>query len=90
MGRGRQKAKHTKVARDLKYYSPDTNYGALANELHHTTEPYGSAEAPRAEVRAPSPVSPELDKWAEYLDDSEDADESDFMDDADADESRTA
>ncbi|HEY1531466.1 MAG TPA: DUF3073 family protein, partial [Galbitalea sp.] len=22
MGRGRQKAKHTKVARDLKYYSP--------------------------------------------------------------------
>ena len=33
MGRGRQKAKHTKVARDLKYFSPDTNYGALAAEL---------------------------------------------------------
>jgi len=33
MGRGRQKAKHTKVARDLKYFSPDTNYGALAEEL---------------------------------------------------------
>ena len=33
MGRGRQKAKHTKVARDLKYFSPDTNYGALAKEL---------------------------------------------------------
>ena len=33
MGRGRQKAKHTKVARDLKYFSPDTNYGALAQEL---------------------------------------------------------
>ncbi|HQJ35747.1 MAG TPA: DUF3073 domain-containing protein, partial [Rhodoglobus sp.] len=30
MGRGRQKAKHTKVARDLKYFSPDTNYNALA------------------------------------------------------------
>ncbi|MEJ1230161.1 MAG: DUF3073 domain-containing protein [Galbitalea sp.] len=61
MGRGRQKAKHTKVARDLKYYSPDTNYGALANELHST-----------------APVSPELDKWSEYLDgdESEDADES--------------
>ena len=29
MGRGRQKAKHTKVARELKYFSPDTNYGAL-------------------------------------------------------------
>jgi hypothetical protein len=33
MGRGRQKAKHTKVARDLKYFSPDTNYGALEREL---------------------------------------------------------
>ena len=33
MGRGRQKAKHTKVARDLKYFSPDTNYGALQREL---------------------------------------------------------
>ena len=33
MGRGRQKAKHTKVARDLKYFSPDTNYGALQQEL---------------------------------------------------------
>jgi len=33
MGRGRQKAKHTKVARDLKYFSPDTNYHALEREL---------------------------------------------------------
>ena len=33
MGRGRQKAKHTKVARDLKYFSPDTNYNALEKEL---------------------------------------------------------
>jgi hypothetical protein len=33
MGRGRQKAKHTKVARELKYYSPATNYGALEQEL---------------------------------------------------------
>ena len=33
MGRGRQKAKHTKVARDLKYFSPNTNYGALEEEL---------------------------------------------------------
>jgi hypothetical protein len=33
MGRGRQKAKHTKVARELKYFSPDTNYGALEKEL---------------------------------------------------------
>jgi len=33
MGRGRQKAKHTKVARELKYYSPDTNLSALEREL---------------------------------------------------------
>lgn len=33
MGRGRQKAKHTKVARELKYFSPNTNYGALEREL---------------------------------------------------------
>lgn len=33
MGRGRQKAKHTKVARELKYYSPDTNLTALEREL---------------------------------------------------------
>lgn len=35
MGRGRQKAKHTKVARELKYFSPDTNYDALERELTH-------------------------------------------------------
>lgn len=34
MGRGRQKAKQTKVARQLKYSSPETDYEALARELH--------------------------------------------------------
>ena len=33
MGRGRQKAKHTKVARELKYFSPDTDLTALEKEL---------------------------------------------------------
>ena len=33
MGRGRQKAKQTKVARRLKYYSPETDYRALEKEL---------------------------------------------------------
>ena len=37
MGRGRQKAKHTKIARDLKYFSPDTNYNALQRELTHAS-----------------------------------------------------
>ena len=33
MGRGRQKAKHTKVARELKYFSPNTNLTELEREL---------------------------------------------------------
>lgn len=33
MGRGRQKAKHTKLARELKSYSPTVNYSALQAEL---------------------------------------------------------
>lgn len=33
MGRGRQKAKQTKVARELKYYSPETDYERLQREL---------------------------------------------------------
>jgi hypothetical protein len=53
MGRGRQKAKHTKVARDLKYFSPDTNYGALQQELSH-----GEPGDPRLEE--------DLEKWPEY------------------------
>jgi len=37
MGRGRAKAKQTKVARELKYYSPDTDLSALERELHAET-----------------------------------------------------
>ncbi|NLW12914.1 MAG: DUF3073 domain-containing protein [Trueperella sp.] len=33
MGRGRQKAKQRKVARNLKYFSPETDYEALQREL---------------------------------------------------------
>jgi hypothetical protein len=41
MGRGRQKAKHTKIARELKSYSPSVNYSALERELgHHDDEQY--------------------------------------------------
>ena len=34
MGRGRAKAKQTKVARELKYFSPNTDLSALEQELH--------------------------------------------------------
>lgn len=33
MGRGRAKAKQTKVARELKYYTPNTDLSALQREL---------------------------------------------------------
>ena len=33
MGRGRAKAKQTKVARELKYSSPQTNFERLQREL---------------------------------------------------------
>ena len=34
MGRGRSKAKQTKVARDLKYHPQDIDNDRLAKELH--------------------------------------------------------
>jgi len=34
MGRGRSKAKETKVARDLKYSNPEMDLERLAKELH--------------------------------------------------------
>jgi hypothetical protein len=43
MGRGRQKAKHTKIARELKSYSPAVNYDELERELtghSHNDEDY--------------------------------------------------
>ncbi len=55
MGRGRQKAKHTKVARELKYFSPDTNYNALERELTH---PSGAPVDPKLEE--------DLEKWPEF------------------------
>ncbi|PRI11633.1 DUF3073 domain-containing protein [Leucobacter massiliensis] len=38
MGRGRQKAKHTKVARELKYFSPNTDLTELERELARKAE----------------------------------------------------
>ncbi|MEE1618983.1 DUF3073 domain-containing protein [Brachybacterium sp. J153] len=54
MGRGRQKAKHTKVARDLKYYSPPTDLTALQREL----------QSQRGETTTPA----ESDEWTEDSD----------------------
>jgi hypothetical protein len=46
MGRGRAKAKQQKVARDLKYNTPNTDFSALQRELGHPSDPgYARPEA---------------------------------------------
>ncbi|HNI71248.1 MAG TPA: DUF3073 domain-containing protein [Marmoricola sp.] len=55
MGRGRAKAKQTKVARDLKYRTHETDFNALARELH--------GEDVQGDVDPE-----ELDKWSDYAD----------------------
>ncbi len=44
MGRGRSKAKETKVARDLKYSNPDMDLERLAKELHGELDGKKSAD----------------------------------------------
>ncbi len=52
MGRGRAKAKQTKVARDLKYNSQEMDLDRLAKELHGETPTQQNQddEDPYAEV----------------------------------------
>ena len=59
MGRGRQKAKHTKVARELKYFSPSTDLTALEKEIGHPSDE----------------DSQYVDKWADLYDTEEDSEE---------------
>jgi hypothetical protein len=52
MGRGRAKAKQTKVARDLKYRTFDTDFSDLQRELHgESGEPIPDQYADLAEDR---------------------------------------
>jgi hypothetical protein len=67
MGRGRQKAKHTKVARELKYFSPSTDLTALEKEIGHPSDTDDQY----------------VDKWADlYPEDSDDEDEDESNDDS--------
>ncbi len=56
MGRGRAKAKQTKVARDLKYRTHETDFESLARELH------GGEGDP---VEKADPVD-DSDEWSDY------------------------
>ena len=64
MGRGRAKAKQTKVARDLKYNSPNTDLSALQAELG------GSSYVPSDDVFESADV--ENDPYAKYYEDEDD------------------
>ena len=75
MGRGRQKAKHTKVARELKYFSPNTDLNALEKELGHK-DASGEPEY--------------IDKWADLYDDEEDGEDDSDSDDASTSENSDA
>ena len=71
MGRGRAKAKQTKVARQLKYSSGETDLSRLANELGAST----SSQPPNGE---PFEDDEEDDPYAQYADlynDDEDEDD---------------
>jgi hypothetical protein len=59
MGRGRAKAKQTKVARDLKYRTHETDFGALARELHGED----SNQSDQA-----SDELDDHDEWSDYID----------------------
>ena len=50
MGRGRAKAKQTKVARDLKYDSHEIDLKKLADELHGEMDNSNNGEIGRAHV----------------------------------------
>jgi hypothetical protein len=60
MGRGRQKAKQTKVARELKYFSPNTDYDALQRELA------SGEHDPYAGVDGSADKDDEDDEYAEW------------------------
>jgi Protein of unknown function (DUF3073) len=62
MGRGRAKAKQTRVARELKYHSPNTDLAALQRELA------GSSRNSSDDL---------VDEYGEYVDEDEDEDEDD-------------
>lgn len=85
MGRGRQKAKQMKVARKLKYFSPDTDLDALQRELA-PEDMYEEQDGDGADTDVDEPDE-EDDLYAKYADFATVADEPDDIDPAQLDES---
>ena len=68
MGRGRAKAKQTKVARELKYSSPTMDLDALQREIGS-----GTASGTTTADKESDFEDDYADPYAAYLDDDEDA-----------------
>jgi hypothetical protein len=65
MGRGRAKAKQTKVARELKYGGPQTDFDRLQAELGGGSSTYTTSSVNTDDV------DDEDDPYAKYLEDDE-------------------
>ena len=83
MGRGRQKAKQMKVARKLKYFSPDTDLHALQREL--ADEDSYLAHVPADEPEEDDAIDDDL--YSKYADFAEMPAEEDDIDPKQLDES---
>jgi hypothetical protein len=62
MGRGRAKAKQTKVARELKYSSPQTDFQRLQRELSGTSDE-DSNEPEDSDAPGPNSSWDDHDDW---------------------------
>lgn len=74
MGRGRAKAKQTKVARELKYRSVDTDFTSLERELREGSG-YGfgyNTEVADEDYEIDEEYSDLAKRYEQYLDDGED------------------
>lgn len=67
MGRGRAKAKQTKVARELKYSSPSTDFASLQRELSG-----GSSTHHRSVLSDEHDADESLSRWNSEDDDYDD------------------
>lgn len=70
MGRGRAKAKQIKVARKLKYYSPETDLNALQRELGAGSV---SSDNDYDEYNEDPDYAEYADKYAHYDEEEEDS-----------------
>ena len=66
MGRGRAKAKQTKVARELKYRPFDTDFSSLERELRGEQPSYTQFEAEEESDEYDDPYAEDDDEGDEY------------------------